>query len=105
GPSFTVSARERTPAECVELAASLLAERAARICIVTLAEAHKTLANWIGEPGIGEGACTWILTGEAGEFKPIAEFTEPASNLNYSSTNSHLPLFAIDDCRFFSLAK
>lgn len=64
GPSFTVSAGESTPQECIEMARGLMNEDLADVCIVTLVEGHKSLSEQIGMPGIREGACTLILSRE-----------------------------------------
>lgn len=109
GPSFTMSAIQETPEQCVEMAKSLLSERVCEVCIVTLVEAHKTLANWIGESTVTEGACTLILSSKefcsAQGIASRAEFSEPAHALNYSSDSGHVPLISIVDSGFFARAK
>jgi hypothetical protein len=101
GPTITMSARETTPEECVEMASSLLREKQCRVCIVTLVEAHKTLANWIGEQNIREGACTLILA--ADERSGVGKLPS-AKSLNYVLSSRHQPLIPIDGSGFFALA-
>ncbi len=109
GPSFTVSVLYRTPEECMQLARGLLFERTCRVCIVTLVESHKTLANWIGESDLSEGACTWIVSDEEAcrdlGLKMSRDFAEDFSVLNYTNQDSHLPLISIDASGFFARAK
>jgi 3-oxoacyl-(acyl-carrier-protein) synthase len=99
GPSITMSARETTPQECVDMAANLLHENECQACIVTLVEAHKTLANWIGEDRICEGACTLILGLSSGVDLP------EVSLLNYVLTSRNQPLVPIDNSGFWGLAR
>jgi hypothetical protein len=76
GPSFTVSANERTPGECLEMARTLISEGHCKFCLVTLVEAHKAMADLISEK-LTEGACSIVLCGEetARSFEPLGELT------------------------------
>ena len=72
GPSFTVSAKQRTPLECIELARILLAEKQAEVALVTLVEGHKVLSDQIGITSAREGACTLVMrAGGPGRAPPM----------------------------------
>ncbi len=101
GPSFTVSASERTPRECLELARQLLTEGHCRLCMVTLVEVHKSMAGLISEK-VNEGACSIVLCNEetARDFKPLVELSERWFD-DYVATAS-APLVDLTASSFFT---
>jgi hypothetical protein len=108
GPSFTMSGLEATPEQCLSMAEMLLAEKSCTACIVTLIEGHNTLANWLGEPGVVEGACTLIVSNlaacQAMGWKARGEIADLKA-LNYPNVELHVPLVSIQDSGFYSRAR
>jgi Beta-ketoacyl synthase, N-terminal domain len=60
GPSFTISTGAKTPGESLALASSLIKEGFCGLCMVSLVEAHKVMADLIQE-SVGEGAVSVLL--------------------------------------------
>lgn len=108
GPTLTVSATENTPAECVELAQSLMVEGIVDYAIVTVVEGHKNLAHLMGDVSVREGACSWIValdsTCTRDNVPPLAEFSEASQVLNCHTDRSVAPLVGIDASGFFERA-
>jgi len=108
GPSFSMSALEATPEECLGMAKMLIAEKSCKACIVTLVEGHKTLAKLMGELSVSEGACTLVVSSEdacrENGWAPRAEIADLKA-LNYPRADVHAPLVAIQDSGFFARAR
>lgn len=108
GPSFTVSSDERTPSECVRMAQSLLQAGLCQVCLVTVIEAHKSMAAAAGIEPLPEGACTLIVanakgTGTVqdkptlsanGKF-PLTLSEDIISSFDYVPAGLHKPLIDI----------
>jgi hypothetical protein len=105
GPSFSVSPGAGTPGECLSLAQDLLREGHARVCAVVLVEAHKVLAELIGET-VGEGAAALILstpefTSEKG-LEPLAASVPSDWFEPYPENAAYAPLVDIQTSRLFA---
>ena len=106
GPSFTVSADERTPQECIELARALLVESQARVCIVTLVEGHKVFADALGLSGVLEGACTLVVSCEPHITDlGLTVRADLASPLSYLANPTQRPLIDIQAGGLFSYVR
>ena len=107
GPTFTVSSGRQNPREALILAQALMAEEFCRACLVTLVEAHKLLANFIG-CSVAEGAATVLLARQ--DFAasvgmasaPELQLEEWAGDFPVIKENT--PLFAIDSLPFYRQA-
>lgn len=108
GPVFTMSSLETAPQEGIEMAEMLLKENAAKVCIVTMIEGHKALAETIGEENVREGACSLVLSSE--EFaqerrlNACAELPKNLASLNYTPESQTKPLLSIARSGFFKFA-
>ncbi len=98
GPSFTVSASERTPGECVRLAGDLIRLRHCALCLVTIVEGHKNTSGLLGE-SVGEGAASVVLGNMVGP-KAVAELDD--SWLEDYPTAPGTPLVDPMASRFFT---
>lgn len=104
GAVFTLSDRERTPGEAVELARLMIMEGQCQAMMVTLVEVHKVMADYIGET-VPEGACTLILGRPEFAFEMGARFTEaPGLGQPYAVNSSQMPLFDITGSEFYRTA-
>ncbi len=106
GPVFTLSDGERLPGECMALAKMLQAEGSCRAVMVTLVEAHKMMADSIGQ-SVAEAACTLIfaspeLTGELG-LKSVTADVDVLSQV-CPARAAEAPLFDITTSQFFRAA-
>src|SRR5262249_14174836 len=108
GPVLTMSSLETAPQECAEMAGMLLKENSCRVCIVTVVEGHRALADAIGEPDVREGACTLVLSTEpnARDLGLVmrAEMPKNLTSLNASPDPQTRPLMSIARSGFFKFA-
>lgn len=108
GPSFSISSGDLTPRDCVELAQTLIADGSCRACIVTLVEAHKVLAGFIGE-SVDEGAASIVIADsewahEMG-FSSLGEFDPSQWSGSYAREARTAPLFSVMNAPFFKQAQ
>ena len=99
GPSLSVSAMENTPSECIEASRCLLQEGIVDFCFITLVEAHASVGALMECSPLLEGACTWLVSTESvvksKGLKPLAQFTDPASSLDYKFDPDVAPLISL----------
>jgi len=108
GPSFSVSAGERTPSECLQLCRSLIASRQARAVLVTLVEVHRVLSRLIGVE-TGEGAASLLVCDEefalANAYIPRAPVPEELFSSAYKCDASTKPLYNLCESAFYRVAQ
>jgi hypothetical protein len=108
GPVFTMSSFATAPQEGVEMAEMLLKENSAKVCIVTMVEGHKALAERIGEENVREGACSLVLTSaeyaQEQRFVARAELPQNLASFNYTPEPQTKPLLSIARSGFFKFA-
>lgn len=107
GPTFTLSSGRQNPREALLLARSLLEENLCQACLVTLVEAHKLLANFIG-CRVSEGAATVLLAREdfarALGITDAGEFILEQWAVDFPVIKENAPLFSIDSIPFYHRA-